>query len=204
MKMGKGFTHEIFLEELKNRNIKMYEELKFITKYVSANEYMTAMSKYGLIKVKPSKLLMGRGYTIESAINKTEFWINMAKEIHGNQYNYENVRYIGNKKSVDIICEKHGAFKQRASSHLMGYGCAKCGRDLTSGLQSYTHDELMNILKIEQPDILEKITIISQYNGYNSDLFVKDRFGILKTTPCRLINGKLPNIKSAVDKTSKG
>lgn len=57
-------------------------------------------------------------------------FINKAKEIHGNKYDYSKVKYIKSAEKILIICKKHGEFKQRASSHLEGYGCKKCGMSL--------------------------------------------------------------------------
>ena len=53
-------------------------------------------------------------------------FIKKAKNIHGNKYDYLNVNYIDSKIKIDIICPKHGVFKQKPNSHLMGRGCPKC------------------------------------------------------------------------------
>lgn len=56
----------------------------------------------------------------------TEIFIDRAKKIHNNFYDYSKVNYINNGKSVIIICPIHGEFEQCANSHLKGAGCAKC------------------------------------------------------------------------------
>lgn len=48
-------------------------------------------------------------------------------EIHGNKYDYSNVRYESIKKKVEIICKLHGLFLQTPHTHLKGSGCYKCG-----------------------------------------------------------------------------
>ena len=57
---------------------------------------------------------------------KEEF-IKEATEKHKGKYDYTKVEYIGALKKVCIICPRHGEFKQKASGHLSGYGCPKCG-----------------------------------------------------------------------------
>ena len=57
----------------------------------------------------------------------TEEFIQKAREIHGNKYDYSKVKYINNKEKVCIICPTHGEFWQIADSHLGGQGCPKCG-----------------------------------------------------------------------------
>lgn len=61
--------------------------------------------------------------------DKTLYFIERAKEIHGDKFSYEKVVYVNNKKKVKIICKKHGAFEQRPNNHLQGKGCLKCTTD---------------------------------------------------------------------------
>lgn len=57
----------------------------------------------------------------------TEEFIQKAKAIHGDAYDYSRVNYIKNNINVEIICPKHGSFWQRPSNHIgKGYGCPKC------------------------------------------------------------------------------
>lgn len=57
--------------------------------------------------------------------NKEEFIIKSVNK-HGYLYNYDNVIYKGAKTSVDILCKKHGIFKQSPTKHLSGNGCPTC------------------------------------------------------------------------------
>lgn len=54
-------------------------------------------------------------------------FINKAKTIHGDRYDYNKVVYMNSASPVVIQCEKHGDFHQRPNSHLLGQGCARCG-----------------------------------------------------------------------------
>lgn len=58
--------------------------------------------------------------------DKTALFIEKAIVIHGSKYDYSTVKYIKNSLDVTILCPKHGPFKQRASGHLTGRGCAIC------------------------------------------------------------------------------
>lgn len=57
----------------------------------------------------------------------TEVFIERARQIHGDRYDYRHTQYLGATKPVEIICLEHGAFSQRASRHLSGRGCPICG-----------------------------------------------------------------------------
>lgn len=76
--------------------------------------------KSGCPLCKNKKISKNRKLTKEEFIEK-------AKEIHGDKYDYKEVEYLDNKTKVKIICPKHGEFFQTPNNHLKGCGCKKCG-----------------------------------------------------------------------------
>lgn len=56
----------------------------------------------------------------------TESFIEEARKIHGNKYDYSKVNYINSYTKVCIICPEHGEFYQRPSDHIKGRGCPIC------------------------------------------------------------------------------
>ena len=65
----------------------------------------------------------------------TKEFIQRAKEIHGDKYDYSKVKYVNNKTKVCIICPIHGKFEQTPCDHLAGYACRKCAIEKNSILQ---------------------------------------------------------------------
>lgn len=57
--------------------------------------------------------------------NKKTF-INQAKKIHGDKYDYSEVIYENDRTNVDIVCREHGVFRQSPAHHLSGRGCPIC------------------------------------------------------------------------------
>ena len=57
----------------------------------------------------------------------TDKFIQKAKKVHGDRYDYSKAEYIVSKTKVCIICPEHGEFFQRANNHLRGIGCPQCG-----------------------------------------------------------------------------
>lgn len=58
----------------------------------------------------------------------TEEFIQRAREVHGNKYDYSKVIYEKNNKEVCIICPEHGEFWQTPANHTnQKHGCKKCG-----------------------------------------------------------------------------
>jgi hypothetical protein len=65
------------------------------------------------------------------AIN-TEQFIEKAKLVHGEVYDYSKTNYIKAIFKVRIICRIHGEFEQLPNNHLHNHGCGKCG-DVRTG-----------------------------------------------------------------------
>lgn len=64
-----------------------------------------------------------KGDTLRS---DTESFIERAKSIHGDKFNYDNVEYVNNHTKVRITCDRGHDFDQQPSNHLMGGGCNIC------------------------------------------------------------------------------
>lgn len=57
----------------------------------------------------------------------TEKFIERARAVHGDVYDYSKTVYRRSNEKVCIICPKHGEFWQVPTSHMKGIGCPKCG-----------------------------------------------------------------------------
>ena len=62
-------------------------------------------------------------------ITSKEF-IEKAKKVHGNTYDYSKVDYVNNRIKIFITCQYHGDFKQIPKDHLRGKGCKQCSDTL--------------------------------------------------------------------------
>lgn len=56
----------------------------------------------------------------------TEKFIELAKKIHGDKYDYSESEYVSSKSPIKIKCKKHGFFYQTAGHHYNGIGCPIC------------------------------------------------------------------------------
>lgn len=74
----------------------------------------------------------------------TEDWIEAATKVHKDKYQYQLVKYVDSETKVDIICPKHGVFKQLPLEHLGGKGCPFCSHQKFHPLES---------LAVLRPDI---------------------------------------------------
>ena len=65
--------------------------------------------------------------TIMKRLTKEQF-IEKAKSVHGDKYDYSKVEYVNNKTKVLIICPEHGEFTMKPNCHVDSrQGCPKCG-----------------------------------------------------------------------------
>lgn len=83
--------------------------------------------------------------------SNTKEWIEKAKAIHGDKYDYSLVEYKTTHKKVKIICKEHGVFEQTASNHLKGCGCPSCAYEHNHYRRSYYKNKrtLLYYLKVE-------------------------------------------------------
>lgn len=68
----------------------------------------------------------------------TEEFIERARKVHGDKYDYSKVEYVNATTKVCIICPTHGEFWQIPYTHLKGYGCSTC-----AGVEKWSYERLV-------------------------------------------------------------
>lgn len=105
--------------------------------------------------------------------DKGEF-IQRAKEIHDNNYNYSKVEYIDIKTKVEIICKKHGSFHMEPGNHInQKQGCSECYKESLTKLNHQKfiekskeiHGDIYDYSKVEYVDMKTPVTIICDIHG---------------------------------------
>jgi len=66
-----------------------------------------------------------------------EEFIEKAKQVHGDKYDYSLVEYVSNKTKVKIICPEHGVFEQKPNSHINKRGCRLCAGNIKKTLETF-------------------------------------------------------------------
>jgi Zn finger protein HypA/HybF involved in hydrogenase expression len=84
--------------------------------------------KHGTFSQTPNDHLQGVGCPKCGGTGKltTEEFINKAKTIHGDKYDYSQVVYVNAHTKVTIVCDQHGGFVQKPHTHTNGTGCPMC------------------------------------------------------------------------------
>jgi len=119
-------------EEFIEKAIQIHGDKYDYSKVVYENnlkEVIIICKEHGEFLQKPSSHLQGRGcIKCSNTYNyTTEEWIQKAKSVHNNNYDYSNSVYINAKIPINILCLNcKGYFLQMSSVHLYGGGCSKC------------------------------------------------------------------------------
>jgi len=82
-------------------------------------------AKNGCLKCSVVSRADKRRYTKDKFIQK-------AKLMHGNKYNYADSEYKDSRTKINIECTKHGTFRQIAGDHMEGSNCPKCVKEIAA------------------------------------------------------------------------
>jgi hypothetical protein len=101
----------------------------------------------------------------------TKEFIEKAKAVHDDKYDYSKVEYVNCNTKVCIICPEHGEFWQKPSNHLSGQGCPKCVGNEQSTTEDFirrakaVHGDKYDYSKVEYVNCNAKVCIICPEHG---------------------------------------
>ena len=124
--MQKKKTTYQFIEDAKKiyGNQYDYSEVEYIN---SRKKIIIICPKHGKFEIKPLDHLRKKCFKCANNIPTTEEYIEQAKEIHNDIYDYSKTEYINSKSNITIICQKHGEFHINPYNHIKyKQGCNKC------------------------------------------------------------------------------
>lgn len=111
----------------------------------SAEKVIITCKQHGPFPQTPGDHLSGYGCPTcgnekgkQARTRNTEQFIKLAKQVHGDRYDYSLVVYKKAFREVQIRCSIHGIFSQKPAMHLQGQGCHKC-----AGTMRLTQDEFI-------------------------------------------------------------
>ena len=125
------------------------------------------------LEVKKPKRSIKRARTVEERGIK---FIERAKEVHGDTYDYSKVDYVNSKTKVIIVCKEHGEFTQRPSDNVMGQGCPTCANGVRNNKSKHTteqfiekakevHGDTYDYSKVDYVTAKTKVIIVCKEHG---------------------------------------
>lgn len=134
-------------------------------------------NKHGIFEMTPHHHITDkRGCSKCQIVQDKDTFIEKAKELYDNKYDYSEVIYHDSRDKVKIICPLHGSFYQRASSHLAGNQCPECGKAIMGEKHHKSqeqfiadcraiHGDTYDLSKIKYEHVLTPIEVICHKHG---------------------------------------
>lgn len=116
-------------------------------------------------------------------------FINKAKRIHGDLFDYSKCNYINSEIPIIIICKYHGEFKQRPAGHLSGRGCPTC-------CASQGEAKIARYLKEHQIGFIHQYKVKIENSWHWYDFYIPDKnliiefHGLQHYMPVKFFGGK--------------
>ena len=141
----KKYTKEEFIEKAKEVHGNKYDYSKVEYKN-SQTKIIIICPIHGEFLQQPYSHLNGNGCPLCVSLKKrtTETFIEKAREVHGDLYDYSKVKYINKRTKVTITCPIHGDFEQCANNHIRGQGCPKCGKKYAQDFRKFNYHSFIN------------------------------------------------------------
>jgi len=180
---GQRKTKEQFISDAQAVHGERYDYT--MVDYVSSHDHVTIIcAVHGYFQQTPSSHIQGQDCRkcaneqrgLAQRLSNQEF-IEQARSIHGDFYDYSLVDYQGNQEKVTIICPKHGKFEQAAGSHTnQGAGCILCGFEAAKEKQTKTteqfiseaqaiHGDTYDYSLVDYKSSVQPVTIVCNVHG---------------------------------------
>jgi hypothetical protein len=176
--MTKKQTQEEFIQGCKDANNNFYGYDDFV--YVNCNSIVTVTCPlHGNFTMKAYVHKAGHGCQACARINSTTKQMLTQEQAIAKvasvfpEYGLSPMMYAGSKKEVEVICPKHGSFKQKFNDLVQGHGCKKCsGEAKTLNRSSNT------------PDFVYKATVAKgSFYSYPRTVYVNNSTKVIITCP---------------------
>lgn len=192
----RGVDYSISKEELLVRFKAFDTNLVYdLSEYKNTNSFITYYCEiHGNVKQRAQRHLRGKECSKCAKrgswnTGNTEKFIEKAKTVHGEKYDYSRVIYQNNRIKVELICKHHGSFLQSPNTHVEGCGgCPTCARIMSSYRRDLTHSEmesskeikcLLYVMKFSnENETFWKLGISSQYKKRKKDLIKQSNYNV--------------------------
>lgn len=173
-KGGVRLSNEEFIKKAKNIHGDRYNYSMVV--YQNARKKIRIIcQKHGVFLQSPIDHLQGCGCAkcgIENnsiaRTSTTDEFIEKARKVHGEKYDYSNVDYTNNSTKVCIICPKHGEFWQTPANHLFRKGCPKCNASkLEESIREFLVDKGIEFVHQSKFEWLDKQSLDFFLPRYN-------------------------------------
>lgn len=116
-------------------------------------------------------------------------FIELARKVHGNKYDYSKVKYINNSTKIEIICPKHGSFWQTPANHIFGkQDCPQCA-DEKRGVDSHMNTEKFIEKAIAKYGNIYDYSEVDYKNNHTNVIIICKKHGRFSKNPREFLIG---------------
>jgi predicted Zn-ribbon and HTH transcriptional regulator len=133
----------------------------------------------------------GCPYCSGNAKRTLDSFVNDAREIHGDKYDYGKFEYAGIHSPSVIICPEHGEFLQAPNDHLRGQGCPKCkGKRIWDSRGRLTVNDLKERFKKNYGDLYD-YSLFNEYTNTRTKIpVICKEHGVFYVSPNNHLRGR--------------
>lgn len=205
--MGKLLTQDEFIKRALERHGDKYDFSRAI--YIHSKQKLTVFcNKHKKdFFLSPNHILKGIGCPHCGGTKKLtqEEFIEEARKIHGDRYDYSKAIYKNYETKVEIVCSIHGSFFQRPHRHLDGGGCSSCGGSKPLDTNEFIkraiaiHGNEYDYSKVIYSNTKSKVEIICKKHG----VFFQSAGGHLNGYKCKKCSGNdTPTTSEFIEKAN--
>ena len=179
--ISRRLSQEEILKRFKEIHGNLYDYSK--VEYINNNTNVTIIDPdYGEFTVTPSNHIRKKSGHPRRAFDKNklsqEQFIEKAKLVHGDLYDYSKVNYISSNIKVTIIDPDYGEFEQKAGNHLSGQGNPKRAHNKLT----HTQEEFINKCNKIHNNFYD-YSKVEYINTYTEILIIDPDYGEFLITP---------------------
>ena len=172
--MSKRKSNDEFIREAQSIHHNKYDYSK--VEYANnKTKVCLVCPEHGEFWQTPSDHLNGKGCP-QCAGNvrcDKDAFIEKAKCIHNDRYDYSKVEYVNAHTKVCIVCPEHGEFWQTPNNHLNGNGCPLCkNRKIGDGLRDTVEDFAKKSNEIHDITDCLKTLLSQQQRNREIDVYI--------------------------------
>jgi hypothetical protein len=191
--MGKSLSQKEFILACEAVHASVYDYSK--TVFAGAKEKITVGCKlHGDFEQRAHSHMSGMGCRKCAASAKTvglhystKEFVSKLRDVHGSRYSYKNVVFQGVQKSITVGCRLHGAFEQRASSHLSGQGCPMCANESRKTKNTLELETFLKKARKAHGDLYDYSKVVYVHSNKKVKIVCK-KHGVFEQTPANHIN----------------
>ena len=123
------------------------------------------------------------------SIYNTPTFIEKAKAVHLNLYDYSSAVYKSSHSPLEIICNTHGSFWQRPDKHWHGQGCPKCGIEKVQAKRRTTTEKFIGYADIKHKKLYDYSEVI-YFKAHSKVKLICKEHGAFWQTPASHLTGR--------------